>query len=139
MRMDKNNDGAIAPQEQKAVIATLLQQITEKELLYNMIINANGITGDDNLYFADFFNMFKEREFSNKWELLVWCYVMDKDGSGKISAKEIKQGMKNFGEWVTDNDVAEMIKKASRDGDGLIDYEEFVENWQSWQKEPWTI
>lgn len=54
--------------------------------------------------------------------------VFDKDGSGFISAAEVHHVMTNLDEHVrpTEEEVDEMIRKADIDGDGQIDYEEFV-------------
>ena len=52
--------------------------------------------------------------------------VFDKDGNGFISASELRQVMANLGEKLTDEEVDEMIREADIDGDGQVNYEEFV-------------
>ena len=52
--------------------------------------------------------------------------VFDKDGNGFISAAELRHIMTNLGEKLTDEEVDEMIREADIDGDGQINYEEFV-------------
>ena len=52
--------------------------------------------------------------------------VFDKDGKGFDSASELRHVMKNLGEKLTDEEVDEMIREADVDGDGQINYEEFV-------------
>jgi len=52
--------------------------------------------------------------------------TFDKDGNGFISASELRHVMANLGEKMTDEEVDEMIKEADLDGDGQINYEEFV-------------
>lgn len=52
--------------------------------------------------------------------------VFDKDGNGYISAAELRHVMTNLGEKLTDEEVDEMIREADVDGDGQINYEEFV-------------
>jgi len=49
--------------------------------------------------------------------------VFDRDGSGKISSRELKQAMSSLGEKLNDDEIAEMIKEADKNGDGEIDYE----------------
>ena len=53
--------------------------------------------------------------------------VFDKDGNGFISAAELRHIMTNLGEKLTDEEVDEMIREADVDGDGQINYDEFVD------------
>ena len=59
-------------------------------------------------------------------ELVEAFRVFDREGNGKISAKELKDVMCNFGVKLDDAEGDEMIKEAGADGDGNINYEEFV-------------
>ena len=52
--------------------------------------------------------------------------VFDKDGNGYISSAELRHVMTNLGEKLTDEEVDEMIREADIDGDGQVNYEEFV-------------
>ena len=54
------------------------------------------------------------------------CSVFDKDGNGYISSAELRHVMTNLGEKLTDEEVDEMIREADIDGDGQVNYEEFV-------------
>ena len=49
--------------------------------------------------------------------------VFDKDGTGKISAAELRHVMSNLGEKLTEEEVDEMLREADVDGDGEINYE----------------
>ena len=51
---------------------------------------------------------------------------VDKDGSGEIDARELKQLCEECGEVLTDDDVAKMMAMADSDGSGRIDFWEFV-------------
>ena len=52
--------------------------------------------------------------------------IFDKDGNGQISANEIVDVMNRLGQSITVEEAMEIIKEADRDGDGYINYEEFV-------------
>ena len=61
-------------------------------------------------------------------ELVEAFRVFDRDGNGFISAAELRSVKNGLGENLTDEDVDEMIRDADIDGDGQINYEEFIEN-----------
>ena len=48
--------------------------------------------------------------------------------SSSFSAAELRHAMTNLGDKLTDEEVDEMIREADVDGDGQINYEEFVKN-----------
>ncbi len=50
----------------------------------------------------------------------------DLNGDGHIDAHEIKTVMAEIGAPLTDGEVAEMIAKADADGNGMIDFQEFL-------------
>ena len=53
--------------------------------------------------------------------------VFDKDGNGFISADELINAMNNLsGDKLTEEEAEAMIREADVDGDGQVDYEEFV-------------
>uniref|UniRef100_A0A8B9Q2F0 Calmodulin 1 n=1 Tax=Apteryx owenii TaxID=8824 RepID=A0A8B9Q2F0_APTOW len=53
--------------------------------------------------------------------------LSSQDGNGYISAAELRHVMTNLGEKLTDEEVDEMIREADIDGDGQVNYEEFVQ------------
>uniref|UniRef100_A0A8C2JUF2 Calmodulin n=1 Tax=Cyprinus carpio TaxID=7962 RepID=A0A8C2JUF2_CYPCA len=76
------------------------------------------------LFFLFFFSEFKEA-FS----------LFDKDGDGTITTKELGTVMRSLGQNPTEaelqdminEEVDEMIREADIDGDGQVNYEEFVQ------------
>jgi len=52
--------------------------------------------------------------------------VFDIDGNGTIDEKELRATMNKLGENLSDADVKAMIHAADKNGDGKIDYEEFI-------------
>ena len=59
-------------------------------------------------------------------ELIEAFKVFDRDGNGFIRAAKLRHVMTNLGEKLMDEEVDEMIREANDDGDGQINYEEFV-------------
>lgn len=68
----------------------------------------------------------KMRDTDSEEEIREAFKVFDKDGNGFISAAELRHVMTNLGEKLSDKEVDEMIREADVDGDGQINYEEFV-------------
>ena len=54
--------------------------------------------------------------------------VFDSNGNGYISAADLRHVMTNLGETITDNEIDNIIAEIDIDGDGQINYEEFVRN-----------
>merc|ERR1712151_427786 len=70
-------------------------------------------------------------------ELIEAFKVFDRDGNGFISAAELRHVMTNLGEKLTDEEVDEMTREADVDGDGQINYEEFVKMMMAkWARSP---
>ncbi|KAK7901519.1 hypothetical protein WMY93_018288 [Mugilogobius chulae] len=68
-------------------------------------------------------------KFSSSFLLLTFSSLIRcaQDGNGYISAAELRHVMTNLGEKLTDEEVDEMIREADIDGDGQVNYEEFVQ------------
>jgi Ca2+-binding EF-hand superfamily protein len=52
--------------------------------------------------------------------------LFDDEGSGVISFKNLKRVARELGENLTDEELQEMIDEADRDGNGVIDQDEFL-------------
>ncbi len=52
--------------------------------------------------------------------------MFDDDDTGAISFKNLKRVAKELGENLTDEELQEMIDEADRDGNGVIDQDEFL-------------
>lgn len=123
---DKNGDGTISSNELGTIMRSLGQNPTESEL--QDMINEVDVDGNGTIDFDEFLNMMakKMKETDSEEELREAFRVFDKDGNGYISAAELRHVMTNLGEKLTDDEVDEMIREADLDGDGTVNYEEFV-------------
>ncbi|CAN1841373.1 Calmodulin-like protein 8 [Linum perenne] len=84
--------------------------------------------GNGTIEFAEFLSLMarKIKETDAEEELKEAFKVFDKDQNGYISATELRHVMINLGEKLTDEEVEQMIKEADLDGDGQVNYDEFV-------------
>ncbi|GAB0497375.1 hypothetical protein I4F81_002976 [Pyropia yezoensis] len=123
---DKDGDGTITSTELGAVMRSLGQQPTEAAL--KQMISEVDADGSGTIDFAEFLTLMsrKMKSADSQAEILEAFKVFDKDGSGKISADELRQVMNNLGEKLSDEEVSEMIREADTNGDGEIDVKEFV-------------
>ncbi|CAI9766504.1 unnamed protein product [Fraxinus pennsylvanica] len=123
---DKDGDGCITTKELGTVMRSLGQNPTEAEL-QDMI---REVDADQNgtIDFPEFLNLMarKMKDTDSEEELKEAFKVFDKDQNGFISAAELRHVMTNLGEKLTDEEVDEMIREADVDGDGQVNYEEFV-------------
>jgi calmodulin len=123
---DNDGDGTITIEELGTVLRMLGQTPTEAEL--QDMINEVDADGNGVIDFPEFCQLMarKMKDKDPEEELIEACRVFDRDGSGAISAAEIRDVMTNLGKKLTDEEIDEMIRAADIDGDGQIDYEEFV-------------
>jgi calmodulin len=118
--------GSITTQELGTVMRSLGQNPTEAEL--KDMIHEVDADGDGTIDFSEFLDLMarKMKDADSDEELKEAFKVFDKDQNGFISAAELRHVMINLGEKLTDEEVNEMIREADVDGDGQVNYEEFV-------------
>ena len=123
---DKDKSGTISARELGTVMRSLGQNPTEVELqdmINEVDANHNGV-----IDLPEFLTMMTRQMNSDELEeeFREAFHVFDKDSNGFISAAELKQMMDSLGEKLTDEEVDEMVRVADMDGDGQVNYEEFI-------------
>lgn len=123
---DKDGDGFVSSKELGTVMRSLGQNPTEAEL--QDMINEVDTDGNGTIDFPEFLTMMSRKIFDDDSdaELKEAFKTFDSDGNGFISAAELRHVMTNLGEKLTDEEVEEMVREADIDGDGHVNYEEFV-------------
>ncbi|KAK8532086.1 hypothetical protein V6N12_053535 [Hibiscus sabdariffa] len=104
--LDKDGDGCISMEELAVAIKSLDHDPTAEELR-NMINEV-------------------DTDAEGEEELKEAFRVFDRDQDGYISPYELRQGMINIGETLTDEELDQMIREVDLDGEGRVNYEEFL-------------
>ncbi|KAG5880816.1 hypothetical protein JTB14_027982 [Gonioctena quinquepunctata] len=126
MLFDKDEDGTITMAELGVVMRSLGQRPTETEL--RDMVNEVDQDGNGTIEFNEFLQMMskKMKDADGEEELREAFRVFDKNNDGLISSTELRHVMTSLGERLSEEEVEDMIKEADMDGDGQVNYEEFV-------------
>lgn len=124
---DKDGDGFITTNELGTVMRSLGQNPTQAEL-QDMINDVNAAGRNGKIDFPEFLTLMarKLKDEDSEEEILEAFRVFDRDGNGFISTAELRHVMTSIGEKLSEDEVNRMIKEADADGDGQINYNEFV-------------
>ncbi|XP_051844748.1 calmodulin-like protein 6 [Antechinus flavipes] len=76
--------------------------------------------------FLSLMGIYHEKAKNQDVELRAAFKVFDKDAKGYIDWDTLKYVLMNAGEPLNEVEAEQMMKEADKDGDGTIDYEEFV-------------
>jgi centrin-1 len=122
---DTDHSGAVDAREMKAAMRALGFDV-KKEQVRQMLTDI-GKDAADTIDFDEFCELLgsKMGEKNSRDEIFKIFNLFDDDHTGKISFKNLKRVSQELGETLTDEELQEMIDEADRDGDGLINPEEF--------------
>ena len=130
--MDTNKSGILDINEIKAGIDKMEKdkEITEEEK--EKIIQSIDTDKSSKIEYNEFLAACMDQKIYLREEYLLSAFMMlDLDGSGKISKSEIKQALNGD----VDNETLEkIIQEYDLNGDGEIDYKEFVAGMQNFYK-----
>lgn len=122
---DTDHSGIIDARELKAAIRAL-GFVVKKEQVRQMLRDV-GRDVQSQITFDDFTKIMtgKMGDRNSREEINKIFKLFDEDTSGKISFRNLKRIAQEIGEGLTDDELQEMIDEADRDGDGLINPDEF--------------
>ncbi|XP_063628241.1 neo-calmodulin isoform X1 [Cydia splendana] len=130
---DKDGDGTITKEELGRVMRSL-GQFARVEELQDMLQEVDS-DGDGNVSFEEFVSILsksmsvgsgassaeqEERELRDAFR------VFDKHNRGYICASDLRAVLQCLGEDLSEEEIEDMIKEVDSDGDGRIDFLEFV-------------
>ncbi|XP_058822567.1 neo-calmodulin-like [Topomyia yanbarensis] len=129
---DKDNDGSITKEELGTVMRSL-GQFARVEELQEMLLEID-VDGDGNVSFEEFVDimsnmtdtMAEASADQEERELRDAFRVFDKHNRGYITASDLRAVLQCLGEDLDEEEIEDMIKEVDVDGDGRIDFYEFV-------------
>jgi len=130
---DKDGDGYITTEELGIVMRSLGQFASEeelKEMLKEVDINGDGLFSLDE--FVEIVSNYSGPTVGNsddhdeEQELRDAFRIFDKHSRGFISASDLRAVLHCLGEDLSEDEIEDMIREVDIDGDGRIDFEEFV-------------
>ena len=127
-KFDRDNKGTIATAQLGLVMRSLGHNVSKADL--QDMINRVDPDKKGTITFPEFLMLMAprmEHDVSEE-EIKEAFKAFDRNGSGHISGSELQHIMKHLGEKLTDDWflLDEMIAEADKDGDGEINYEEFL-------------
>jgi len=122
---DTEHSGTIDARELKAALRALGFEVKKEDV--RRMLSDVGKDASQPIDFNDFQEMMRGRmpDKNSREEINKVFALFDEDETGKISFKNLKNISTELGESLTDEELKEMIEEADRDGDGLINPEEF--------------
>jgi len=123
---DKDGSGTISTKELLGVMRSMGQNPTEDELL--ALVMEVDLNGDGTIDFPEFLEMMKQKssEADQEADLKEAFKIFDRDKDGFIDMKELKKVANMLGATLSKEEVDEFMKEADIDGNGKLDYDEFV-------------
>ena len=123
---DSENKGTIDVRELKAAFRAL-GFLVKKTEIRQMFVDLDKDLSSATVTFDEFVEMVTPRMKNRdaRDEIMKVFALFDDDNKGGISFKNLKRVANELGENLTDEELQEMIDEADRDGDGLINEEEF--------------
>ena len=124
---DKDKDGTITAKELANVMETLTGEKPSLDEINSMIKEVD-LNSDGKIELEEFITLMMKNlpDTQQEEEVINAFRVFDKEGNGLIQTDELKLIMMTIGDKMTADEADEMIHEADIDGDGTINYEEFV-------------
>ncbi|KAJ8682428.1 hypothetical protein QAD02_018220, partial [Eretmocerus hayati] len=132
---DKDGDGSITKEELGRVMRSFGQHARAEEL--RTMLEEIDIDGDGNVSFEEFVEIVSNigeganssspaDQSQEEQELRDAFRVFDKRNRGYITASDLRAVLQCLGEDLSEDEIEDMIKEVDVDGDGRIDFYEFV-------------
>ncbi|XP_014770346.1 calmodulin-beta [Octopus bimaculoides] len=139
--LDINGDGTVSVHELRTIMHSLGHFPSTEEL--RQVLRDHNFTGDGFLTFDEFVGtMASYVGFStseHEKELRETFKYFDRSGRGFISSDDLRTVLECLGEDITEEELEEMIAEVDINGDGRIDFEEFIACLKEHDDRRWSV
>ncbi|XP_060551866.1 uncharacterized protein LOC132713333 [Ruditapes philippinarum] len=126
--LDENGDGKISKQEIARAYKLAGFKPTKTDL--DEIVVEHDENDDGYIDFAEFFKAMRVKMITNDFEeerLKTAFRVLDTNQDGFIARDELRHAISTSGDPLTEKEIDSLIKRADKNHDGKIDFNEYVE------------
>lgn len=122
---DTDLSGSITPKELEEAFMEMGMNPNHKIIYHILAELDHDNTGE--IDFKEFLKLAVSRsEFRpTRRELMKIFKIFDIGGKGKISKQDLKRIAEELGQELSDDELKKMIRKADRDDDGFVDFDDF--------------
>ncbi|XP_070556029.1 calmodulin-like [Ptychodera flava] len=129
---DRNGDGYITIDELRRTMKKLGETISEDELR-EMMKEADQ-DGDGRVNYKEFAKIIRNEDPMDAYNhtdpshqgLMDVFHDIDEDGNGYITIEELRHALRKIPQHYTDEDIEDMMEEADINGDGKVNYMEFL-------------
>ena len=122
----KDQDWSVNTSELANIFKSINIDASDEEI--KEIIDKLDLENKTEINYEEFLSIInqKDKDVDEEEEVLKAFKVFDKEGNGLININELKHIMLTVGKNLSEPEINDMLKEADIDGDGYINYEEFV-------------
>jgi calmodulin len=127
---DNDNDGFVSVNTLGTLMRYLSHNPTEDEV--SKSIEAMKKNKNSTISFDEFAVLMMNKEIEDMEDKVLEAFqVFDVNGSGFVSAEELRHVLTSVGDKLSEVEAGEMIRKAKVGADGLINYKDFFHSMKS--------
>lgn len=131
-KIDANGDGELTCEEMVESLYKVMGNVSSKaqiEQEVNKFIMLTDTNKNGTIDIKEFLNYLAKsfKEIDPDWKLRKAFAMFDEDNDNEISHAELKRALSTLGMDYSDKDIKRIISKVDKNGDGVIDFEEFKE------------
>ena len=128
---DVNKDGAISKKELEHILRSLNEDPDEEEI--QQLLDEVDVDGNGEIDFEEFVALMgkRQKQIDLEAEIVNAFKVFDKEENDLISITDLRHILSNLNEFMSEDEIDDMLFEADSDYDGFINYKDFLKNLMS--------